>query len=86
MVKTAIVILNWNGIKYLKKFLSDVFDRSADKDTRIFLADNGSSDDSVRWVTDNLGDIEIILLEKNHGFAEGYNLALEKIEDRKSVV
>ncbi|NLA50224.1 MAG: glycosyltransferase family 2 protein, partial [Bacteroidales bacterium] len=45
-MKTAIVILNWNGLKYLKMFLPDVIKHTAGSDTEIYVADNGSTDGS----------------------------------------
>jgi GT2 family glycosyltransferase len=44
------------------------------------VADNGSSDSSVEWVESSHKEVRLIRLEKNHGFSEGYNLALEQIE------
>ncbi|HUX95845.1 MAG TPA: glycosyltransferase family 2 protein [Bacteroidales bacterium] len=80
MHKTAIVILNWNGLEYLKKFLGNVILHSTDPDTVIYVADNGSTDGSVEWVSSNFSGLKIIQLGKNHGFADGYNLALEQID------
>jgi GT2 family glycosyltransferase len=79
MIKTAVVVLNWNGIALLQRFLGSVVKLSADKDTAVYLADNGSTDGSVNWVSENLSDVRIIRFEKNHGFAGGYNLALKQI-------
>jgi GT2 family glycosyltransferase len=80
MHKTAVVILNWNGVDFLKKFLGTVVKLSADHDTVVYIADNGSVDNSVPWISSNFPDVRLLILEKNHGFAGGYNLALEQIE------
>ncbi len=80
MLKTAIVILNWNGLGFLKQFLQKVIDFSSGNDTIIYIADNGSTDGSAEWVEENHKDVKIIRLKKNHGFAGGYNLALAKIK------
>lgn len=80
MLKTAVVILNWNGLGFLKKFLGNVVENSLDTGVAIYVADNGSTDGSAEWVTSNYKDVKVIRLEKNHGFAGGYNLALEQIE------
>lgn len=80
MLKTAIVILNWNGIDFLKQFLGTVIDNSSDSNTAIYIADNGSTDGSVSWIEENHKEVRLIRLEKNHGFAGGYNLALAKIK------
>jgi GT2 family glycosyltransferase len=80
MVKTAIVILNWNGLGYLKMFLEKVTRLSADTDTIVYVADNGSSDGSAEWVASNAGRVNLIRFEKNFGFADGYNHALKQID------
>lgn len=80
MHKTAIVILNWNGLEYLKKFLGDVIRHSADSECAVYVADNGSTDGSTEWLSLNHGEVRVLKLGSNHGFAGGYNLALEQIE------
>jgi GT2 family glycosyltransferase len=79
MVKTAVVILNWNGIGFLKMFISNVISKSVDAATEIYVADNGSNDGSAEWLTENHKEVRLIRFEKNNGFAGGYNLALEQI-------
>jgi len=74
----AIVILNYNGRNYLEKFLPSVI-ASTYPNKRIIIADNASSDDSVLYVASNFQSAEIILLDKNYGFAGGYNKALSKV-------
>ncbi len=80
MPKTAIVILNWNGLNYLKMFLGTVIKLSTDNDTIICVADNGSTDGSVEWVEENFNEVKLILLDKNYGFAEGYNKAIDQLD------
>jgi GT2 family glycosyltransferase len=80
MLKTAVVILNWNGLGYLKKFLGNVVENSSGPGIAIFVADNGSSDGSAEWVSSNYKEVRLIRFEKNHGFAGGYNLALRQID------
>lgn len=79
MIKTAVVILNWNGLFWLQKFLNETVNLTADDETVVYVADNGSSDGSVEWVSNNCSGARLIKFEKNHGFAEGYNLALREI-------
>ena len=79
MIKTAIVILNWNGIGYLKQFLAVAVKNSSSADTDIFVADNGSTDGSADWVEGNFPSVKLIRLDRNYGFAGGYNLALQQI-------
>ncbi|MFN0216969.1 MAG: bifunctional riboflavin kinase/FAD synthetase [Saprospiraceae bacterium] len=74
----AIVILNYNTRRHLEQFLPSVIEHSAG--IRILVADNGSPDDSMAFLKNNYPDIEIIDLQQNWGFAEGYNRALEEVK------
>lgn len=78
MESLAIVILNWNGKDFLKKFLPSVVTFS--KDAKIIVADNASSDDSIVFLQSNYPEIQIIVNESNGGFAKGYNDALKQID------
>jgi GT2 family glycosyltransferase len=80
MVKTAIVILNWNGLEYLKKFLPGMIVNSASQYFSVYVADNGSTDGSISWIKENHQAVSILKLEKNFGFAGGYDLALSGVE------
>ncbi len=77
-MKIAVVILNWNGKKFLKKFLPSVIKYISD-DAEIIIADNASADDSISFLQNNYPQIRIIQHSKNLGFAKGYNEALSKI-------
>jgi GT2 family glycosyltransferase len=79
VLKIAVVILNWNGKKFLEKFLPGVILHSSDV-AEIIIADNNSSDDSIDYLVQNHPEIRIIRLGKNFGFAGGYNLALKEVE------
>ena len=81
MLKTAIVILNFNGKHFLEKFLPSVVENSPkNAETMIFVADNASNDDSLGFLSLHYPQIKTVVLDKNYGFAEGYNLALERIK------
>jgi len=75
----AIVILNYNGRHYLEKFLLSVI-ASSYTTKKVVVADNASTDDSVQWLKNNYAEVEIIVLDKNYGFAKGYNLALAQVK------
>ena len=77
-MKVAVVILNWNGKKHLEQFLPFLMQHS--KGAEIILADNHSSDESVRFVSEKYPEISIIRNDKNHGFAGGYNAALKSVQ------
>lgn len=85
MKKIAIVILNWNGQKFLKQFLPTVVKHSSFDDTEIYVADNGSSDDSLSFLK-NYPSVKVIAFEKNHGFTTGYNKALSQIKAKYYVL
>src|SRR5665647_2475228 len=77
---TAIVILNWNGEKYLQQFLPILTKFTSDTDVEIIVADNASTDSSLQVIKDYFPAIRIIVLDQNYGFAGGYNKALEQVE------
>ncbi len=79
MNKVAIVILNWNGARMLRQYLPSVLQYSRDEAT-VYVADNASTDDSLQVLRVYFPECHIILLEKNWGFAEGYNKALSQID------
>ncbi len=79
MAALAIVILNWNGQEMLERFLPSVLQNSKGAD--IYVADNGSTDKSVELLRTKFPDAKIIELDKNYGFAEGYNQALSRLRD-----
>lgn len=78
-MKTAIVILNWNGKKLLSEFLPSIVKHSQSI-ADIYVADNASDDDSVSFVQKNFPEVTIISNSSNGGYAKGYNDALKHIE------
>lgn len=78
MKRIAVVILNWNGQAMLERFLPSVVAHSGAAD--IVVADNGSSDNSVAFLREHYPQVQLITLDKNYGFAEGYNKALAQVE------
>ena len=80
MDKVAVVILNWNGKKFLEKFLRKVVEYSSTAGVKVYVADNGSTDDSLKYLHNNFPQVKTIKLDCNYGFAEGYNRALKEIE------
>lgn len=78
-LKLAIVILNWNGKKFLAQFLPPLL-MTCSKDTRVIIADNNSSDDSISFLKENFPTLTIIENSSNGGFSKGYNDALKQID------
>ena len=83
-MKTAVVILNYNGRHYLEKFLPDVIKFSGSAD--VIVADNASTDDSVAFLAEHYPELRLIVLDKNYGFAEGYNRALSQVDSEYFVL
>lgn len=79
MKKVAVVILNWNGKDFLEKFLPSLIQNN-NNFTDIIVADNDSTDDSVSFLKNNYLSIQLIINDKNYGFAQGYNEALKKVD------
>jgi GT2 family glycosyltransferase len=77
-IKTAVVVLNWNGKAWLEKFLANLVKHS--QEATVFVADNASTDDSVDFVKSNFPSVKIIINASNGGYAKGYNDALKQID------
>lgn len=71
--KLAVIILNWNGLELLKRFLPGCVRFTQGENVDLIVADNGSTDDSVKWIKTNFSEVRVVELGKNYGFAEGYN-------------
>ncbi len=76
-MKTAIAILNWNGIEMLKIFLPKLILYSKNAD--IYIIDNRSTDNSIKYLKTHFKRVKIIQNKKNYGFSKGYNIALKDI-------
>jgi len=79
-MSTAIVILNWNGEKYLQQFLPVLIEHTTLPGVEIIVADNASTDSSLSLLKDKFPTIRTIVFDKNYGFAGGYNKALALLE------
>lgn len=79
MPSVAVVILNYNGKAMLEKYLPSVLETTY-PNYEIIIADNASKDESMEFLLKNYPQIRVIDLGQNHGFAKGYNLALEGME------
>lgn len=77
-MRTALVILNWNGLPWLQQFLPTVLENAPD--ARIIVVDNASSDGSLAWIEGTYPQVQRIALASNLGFAGGYNEALAQVE------
>jgi GT2 family glycosyltransferase len=75
----AIVILNYNGKKHVAEFLPSVLATTYANAT-VYVADNGSTDDSVAFLLANFPQVKLITRTTNLGFAGGYNWALAQVQ------
>lgn len=80
MKKVSVVILNWNGTDMLRAFLPSVIDYSAGEGIEICVADNASTDTSLEVLRTEFPMVRVIGLDRNYGFAEGYNRALAQVD------
>ena len=84
MKQTAVVILNYNGAGMLRRFLPSVIEYSPE--ACIYVADNGSSDESCDVVRNEFPAVKLMVLDHNYGFAEGYNRALAQVDEEYAVL
>lgn len=78
MKNIAVVILNYNGKHFLEKFLQNTLDNS--REAEVVVIDNASTDDSLVYLKAGFPEIRLIALDKNYGFAEGYNRGLAALD------
>ena len=76
----AVVILNWNGAEMLRRFLPSVVEHSQPLG-EVIVADNGSTDESLEILQQEFPEVRTLVLDRNYGFAEGYNEAFRRLEE-----
>ena len=79
-MKTAVIILNWNGRKMMETYLPSVCKYTQGDDVQVVVADNGSTDDSIEFLQREYPQVALIQLDQNYGFAEGYNKAIAQVD------
>lgn len=84
--KVAIVILNWNGAVLMERFLPSVVRYSPEEMAEVVVADNGSTDDSLALLAEKFPSVRVVRFDRNYGFAEGYNRALQQIDTPYAVL
>lgn len=77
-MKTAVVILNYNGQEMLRQYLPIL--KANTQNAELIVADNASTDDSLKVMSKEFPEIKTIVMDKNYGFAGGYNKALKGID------
>lgn len=76
----SVIILNWNGGHLLRKFLPSVVLAAQDDRVEVIVADNGSTDSSLEVLDRYFPAVRVIRLDRNYGFAEGYNRAIAEVQ------
>lgn len=79
MERVSIIILNFNGRYFLEKYLPILYSSIDESFAKVIVADNASTDDSIEYLKQNWNKIEIFQFQKNYGFAEGYNIAINRV-------
>lgn len=83
-MNTAVIILNWNGCDMMRKFLPSVISNTPEAE--IVVADNGSTDDSLKLLSEEFPTVKVLAFSENYGFAEGYNRAIEAVQNEYVVL
>ncbi|MCQ2115943.1 MAG: glycosyltransferase family 2 protein [Bacteroidales bacterium] len=80
-MKTAVVILNWNGKNFLEKFLPGLVASVEGMDASVVVADNASTDGSLELIQERFPEVRTIVFDQNYGFTGGYNRAFEALKE-----
>ncbi len=75
--KVTILIPNYNGKKWLKQLLPTI-EKSTYPNYEILVVNNGSTDDSAKFLLENYPQVRTIEIKKNRGYAGANNLGVEK--------
>lgn len=84
--ETAVVILNWNGVEWLKQFIPSLIKHTPASEADLIVADNDSKDESVAYLKEHFPEVQLIILDQNYGFAEGYNRAIAQLTHPYSIL
>lgn len=85
-MKLAVIILNWNGREMMSRFLPSVVENTKGPEVELIVADNGSSDGSVEWIHHTFPSVKTIELDKNYGFAGGYDRVIRSVDAEYSLL
>ena len=85
-MKASVIILNWNGKALMEEFLPSVIANTPSDIAEIVVADNGSGDESIAMLKEKYPQVKIIVFDKNYGFAEGYNMAINQTTTQYTIL
>lgn len=77
-MRISIITVNWNGKRWLNTCLTSISNQELSEEFEIILVDNGSIDDSIKFVRENFPKIKVVALDRNYGFAEGNNMGIRE--------
>lgn len=86
MKKVAVIILNWNGAALLRRYLTTVVENTNPDIAEVVVADNGSTDESLKVLSEEFPTVKVVKLDENYGFAEGYNRAIAVTDNEYTVL
>ncbi len=75
----TVLVLNYNGLDFIKRFCNSWLNYLPDN-VELVIADNASTDESLQYLQSSFPNVRVIKLDENHGFAQGYNLAMEQVD------
>lgn len=79
--RVAVIILNWNGAALLRQYLPSVVANTPEAVGHVFVADNGSTDNSLQVLAEEFPSVTVIPFPENYGYAEGYNRAIDALPE-----
>jgi GT2 family glycosyltransferase len=86
MNQVSVIILCWNSLPYLQKFLPALKANTPIEIADIVVVDNGSSDGTTEWLSIEHPELILMVLDHNYGYAGGYRLAIENIKTKYVVL
>ncbi|MDE7096114.1 MAG: glycosyltransferase family 2 protein, partial [Muribaculaceae bacterium] len=82
----SVIVLNWNGEELLEKFLPSVISNTQGPDVEVIVADNGSTDGSLKLLCEEFPNVKLIAFDENLGYSGGYNKAINEVSSEYVVL
>lgn len=79
MKRITVIIVNWNGKRFLSECLNSLRNQTY-QDFSTIVVDNGSEDGSTAFIAENFPEVRLIRLSCNTGFAVANNIALKQVD------
>ena len=85
-MELSIIIVNWNTKDFLLSCLTSIYQTIMGLSFEVWLVDNASTDGSVESVRLRFPEVNIIVNEKNLGFAAANNMAFKQMNGRYALL